>query len=334
MPCRIPAAAAAALSLVALATLSPPASAGPLPTQDGRCALWAGADTEPRPGDRAAWDGGCRDGLGEGFGIHDLTRADGSRLRYVGPVRAGRWHGLGRLQHVAPDGGLLQVVEGEFEDGAEQGVFQELVFDHPQNVRLEALSPPGQALGRGAVRVQQFYTDGAAVLMCAPGADCVREAVAEGYLPHPGVLAGDADRPLPRGGWRLERREGGNAQRSGVCLAPAGAAPDREPPEGSPLFPSFSAWEGWLRDGHRCDDLSVARQGDALRWTSQCRRPDGAGQVRITLQRRMAGNEVYSRTDEVTVRSGREVARRSQELRAVFVGACSADMVRAGRLGL
>ena len=328
MPCRIPAAAAAALSLVAFAALTPPAGAGPLTTRDGRCALWNGAETEARPGDRATWDGGCRDGLGEGFGIHDLTRTDGSRLRYIGPVRAGRWHGLGRLQHVAPDGGLLQVVEGVFVDGAEQGVFQELVFEHPQNVPLGALRPPGQLLGQTAVRIQQFYTDGAAVLMCAPGADCVREAVAAGIEPRPPARSEAPDRVLPSGGWRLERRPGDPAQRSYVCLDPSLGAPGQAPRVDALLFPSFSAWEPWLREGHRCEDLSISRQGDELRWTSQCRHPDRAGYVQITLRRTVAGNAVRSRTDEAAVRDGREPVRRTRDVSASFVGACRPDMAR------
>lgn len=172
-----------ALIPVALVTLSTRSIAGPLTTRDGRCALWIAAETEPRTGDSATWDGGCRDGLGEGFGIHDLVRADGSRLRYIGPVRAGRWHGLGRLQHRAPDGGLLQEGEGVFVQGAEQGVFNELFLEHPQNGSLDAIRRVGRAVGPDGVRVQQFYVDGAAVLMCAPDADCLREAAAEGYGP-------------------------------------------------------------------------------------------------------------------------------------------------------
>lgn len=177
----------AASAAFLLVTVGPVQAADPkgytLPTRDGRCAMWIAAEAEPQPGESTTWSGACRNGLGQGFGIQELARADRSRLRYTGPVRDGRWHGRGRLQHWAADGGLLHVVEGVFEHGVEQGVFDELLLEHPQNGSLDAIRQTGRAVGSNGVRVQQFYVDGAAVLMCAPDADCLREAVAEGYEP-------------------------------------------------------------------------------------------------------------------------------------------------------
>lgn len=175
-------AALAAFLLAALGTVQAATPNGyTLPTRDGRCAMWITTEAEPQPGESTTWSGDCRNGLGQGFGIQDIVRADGSRLRYTGPVRDGRWHGRGRLQQFAADGGLLHVVEGVFEHGVEQGVFNELLLEHPQNGSLDAIRQTGRAVGPNGVQVQQFYVDGAAVLMCAPDADCLREAAAEGY---------------------------------------------------------------------------------------------------------------------------------------------------------
>lgn len=177
-------AASAAFLLAAFGTVQ---AAGPkghtLPTRDGRCAMWISAETGPAPGESTTWSGACRNRLGQGVGVQELVRADRSRLRYTGPVRDGRWHGRGRLQHWAADGGLLHVVEGVFEHGIEQGVFSELLLEHPQNGSLDAIRQTGRAAGPNGVQVRQFYVDGAAVLMCAPDADCLREAAAEGYEP-------------------------------------------------------------------------------------------------------------------------------------------------------
>jgi hypothetical protein len=175
----------AALAVFLFAVLGSAQAAAPngytLPTRDGRCAMWITAEADPPPGESTTWSGDCRNGLGQGVGIQEFVRADGSRLRYTGPVRDGRWHGRGRLQQFAADGRLLHVVEGMFEHGVEQGVFNELFLEHPQNGSLDAIRQTGRAVGADGVQVQQFYVDGAAVLMCAPDADCLREAAAEGY---------------------------------------------------------------------------------------------------------------------------------------------------------
>ena len=177
-----PLAAAAAFLFAALGSaLAADPKGHTLPTRDGRCAMWVTSEAGPQPGDSTTWSGDCRHGLGQGVGVQELLRADGSRLRYTGPVRDGRWHGRGRLQQFAADGGLLHEVAGVFEHGVEQGVFNELFLEHPQNGSLDAIRQTGHAVGSNGVRVQQFYVDGAAVLMCAPDADCLREAAAEGY---------------------------------------------------------------------------------------------------------------------------------------------------------
>ena len=177
----IRAASAAFLFAVLGSALAAAPKGHTLPTRDGRCAIWTTTESDPQPGDTAGWTGGCKDGLGHGFGVQDIVRADGSRQRYTGPLRAGRWHGRGRLQQFAADGGLLHVIDGVFEHGVEQGVFNELFLEHPQNGSLDAIRQTGRAVGADGVQVQQFYVDGAAVLMCAPDADCLREAAAEGY---------------------------------------------------------------------------------------------------------------------------------------------------------
>jgi hypothetical protein len=331
---RTPVAASAALFLVALATLPPDAGARPLPTRDGRCALWVSADGDPRPGDSASWSGGCRDGLGQGFGIHELARADGSRLRYIGHVREGRWHGLGRLHHWAVDGRLLHVAEGVFERGVEQGVFQELVADHPQNGPLDALRPPGHAVGLTAVQLQQFYTDGAAVLMCAPDADCTRHAPEEGLALREPDLGEGMNRPLPLGGWRLELRAGGRPVQTGICLEASHARPGHEPRVGTVLFPSFSAWQEPLRSDRQCDDLSAVLDGPTLTWTSQCQLADGSERTSIAQRRSVGDREVRSQTEVVVTRRGRESSRVARDVTARYVGACTGDMTRAGQLGL
>lgn len=177
----------AALAVFLFAALGGAQAAAPkgytLPTRDGRCAMWITAEADPPPGESTTWSGDCRNGLGQGFGTQEFVRADRSRLRYTGPVRDGRWHGRGRLQQFAADGGLLHVIDGVFEHGVEQGVFNELFLEHPQNGSLDAIRQTGRAAGANGVQVQQFYVDGAAVLMCAPDADCLREAAAEGYGP-------------------------------------------------------------------------------------------------------------------------------------------------------
>lgn len=176
-----------ALAVFLFAVLGGAQAAAPkgytLPTRDGRCAMWITTEADPPPGESTTWSGDCRNGLGQGVGTQEFVRADRSRLRYIGPVRDGRWHGRGRLQQFAADGGLLHVVEGVFEHGVEQGVFNELFLEHPQNGSLDAIRQTGRAVGADGVQVQQFYVDGAAVLMCAPDADCLREAAAEGYGP-------------------------------------------------------------------------------------------------------------------------------------------------------
>jgi hypothetical protein len=250
-------AASAAFLLVAGAAA---AKGYTLPTRDGRCAVWITTESDPAPGESTSWSGECRNGLAQGFGIQAFERADGSRLRYVGHVRDGRWHGLGRLHQFAADGGLLHVVEGVFEQGIEQGVFDELVLDHPQNVPISNLRPPGREVGPAAVQVQQFYADGAAVLMCAPEADCAREAVTEGYDARRRPLDGELDRVLPYGGWRLDIRDERGSSQVGVCLDPSLVRPGREPRVGTLLFPSFAAWQRPLQQNWRCDDLTAVLQ--------------------------------------------------------------------------
>jgi hypothetical protein len=303
-----------------------------LPTRDGRCALWITTEADPVPGESTTWSGACRNGLAQGFGIQALVRADGSRLRYVGPMRDGRWHGLGRLHQFATDGGLLHVVEGVFEDGIEQGVFDELVMDHPQNVPLSNLRPPGREVGRKAVQVQQFYADGAAVLMCAPDADCAREAAIEGYDTRPRALGGDLDRVLPYGGWRLEVRDERGTSQTGVCLDASLVRPGREPRVGTVLFPGFAVWQRSLQQDWRCDDLAATLENGSLRATSQCEATDSPQRRHFSVQRSVRGHELSSRTDEMLTHAGREVSRQQRRFSARFVGACTPDMTRTGEL--
>jgi hypothetical protein len=328
--------AASAVFLLAAATSAQAASpAGhTLPTMDGRCVVWVSTETGPRPGESARWSGSCRDGLGQGLGILERVHADGSRHRYVGPLRDGRRHGLGRLHHWDAEGKLLHVVEGVFQNDIEQGVFQEIVTDHPQNGPIEVFRQTGRDLGRRAVQLQQFYSDGAAVLMCGPEADCAREAAVEGYTAAPPDLGGDLNRLLPHGGWRLERRSGDRTSVTGVCLDASMVRPGREPRVGAQLFPSFSAWQEHLQNDRVCDDLSVTLRDGTLTWTSQCRPSDRPEQMNITQRRSVAGNLLRSRTEEVLSRDGQEAGRTVREVTARFVGACTKDMTRAGQLGL
>ena len=327
------AAASAAFLLAASGTLQAAAPKGyTLPTRDGRCAVWVTTEADPAPGESTTWSGECRNGLAQGLGIQTLDRADRSGLRYVGHVRDGRWHGLGRLHQFATDGGVLHVVEGVFEDGIEQGVFDELVMDHPQNVPLAALRPPGREVGQVAVQVQQFYADGAAVLMCAPEADCAREAVTEGYDARRRPLGGDLDRVLPYGGWRLEVRDDRGLSQTGVCLDPSLVRPGHEPRVGRLLFPGFAAWQRPLGQDGLCDDLAASLVNGTLRWTSQCQPARASERVRTTLQRSVSGPVVRSEIEEVLMRSGQEVSRTRRQVTARFLGACTADMRRVGQL--
>jgi hypothetical protein len=323
-------AASAAFLLVAGAAA---AKGYTLPTRDGRCAVWITTESDPAPGESASWSGECRNGLAQGFGIQAFERADGSRLRYVGHVRDGRWHGLGRLHQFAADGGLLHVVEGVFEQGIEQGVFDELVLDHPQNVPISNLRPPGREVGPAAVQVQQFYADGAAVLMCAPEADCAREAVTEGYDARRRPLDGELDRVLPYGGWRLDIRDERGSSQVGVCLDPSLVRPGREPRVGTLLFPSFAAWLRPLQQNWRCDDLTAVLQNGSLRASSQCEASDSPQRRHFSVQRSVRGHEVSSQTDEVLTHVGREVSRQQRQFSARFVGACTPNMTRVGDLG-
>lgn len=329
MKCLVSVAASTAFFLVAGAAA---AKGYTLPTRDGRCAVWVTTESDPAPGESATWSGACRNGLAQGFGIQALARADGSRLRYVGPMRDGRWHGLGRLHQFAADGGLLHVVEGVFEDGIEQGVFDELVVDHPQNVPISNLRPPGREIGQAAVQVQQFYADGAAVLMCAPDADCAREAATEGYDTRRRPLDGDLDRVLPYGGWRLDIRDEHGSSQLGVCLDPSRVRPGREPRVGTLLFPSFNLWQRPLGEHWRCDDLAATLDNGSLRASSQCEASDSPQRRHFSVQRSVRGHEVNSRTDEVLTHAGREVLRHQRTFSARFVGDCTPDMRRAGRL--
>lgn len=313
-----------------------------LPTQDGRCAMWIVAEAGPQPGDRTTWSGDCRDGLGHGFGIQTWARAGAATQWYVGHVRAGRWHGRGRLHHGDAEGRPVHVVEGVFEHGVEQGLFQDLVLAHPQNGAIEKLVPPGRRVGRSAVQVQQFYTDGAAVLMCAPEADCSADMAAEGLTLRAPDPADGLNRRLALGGWRIEMRPAGLAEGDGgrsapvaaQCLDAASVRAGREPQLGTLLFPSFSTWQAPLGEGHTCEDLSATLDGPRLSWRSQCRSPDGSRQVRF-LQDVWAGEKaVRSRLETVHTQDGREVARQTREVTARWVGACTADMPRVGQLDL
>lgn len=327
---------AAASAAFLLAATGPALAVAPggytLPTSDGRCAVWITAESGPAPGESTTWRGECRNGLAHGFGIQSFERADGSRLRYVGHVRDGRWHGLGRLHQFAADGGLLHVVEGVFERGIEQGVFDELVLAHPQNVPIAQLRPPGRAVGPFAVQVQQFYADGAAVLMCAPESDCAREAVVEGYDARRRPLDGDLDRALPFGGWRLDIRDERGTSQADVCLDPSRVRPGREPRVGALLFPSFTVWRGLMGENWRCDDLAAALKQGTLRATSQCEATDSPQRRHFSVRVSVRGQSLSSRTDEVLTLSGREVSRQQREVTARFVGACRADMTRVGEL--
>jgi hypothetical protein len=326
--------AASAVFLLTAATAAQAAGPGghTLPTTDGRCAVWVSTETGPRPGESARWSGACRDGLGQGLGILERVHADGSRHRYVGPLRDGRRHGLGRLHHWDAEGKLLHVVEGVFQNDIEQGVFQEIVTDHLQNGPIEVFRQTGRDLGRRAVQVQQFYSDGAAVLMCGPEADCAREAAVEGYTTAPPDLGGDLSRLLPHGGWRLERRSGDRTSVTGVCLDASMVRPGREPRVGALLFPSFSAWQEHLQNDRACDDLSVTLRDGTLTWTSQCRPSDASERTHIVLERSVLGHQVRSEIEAVRTRAGRQLSRDLRTVVARFVGDCTVDMTRTGEL--
>lgn len=328
-----------------------PAAAGAangytLPTQDGRCAMWVSSEVGLQPGESTTWSGACKNGMGHGFGIQDMVLADKRRVRYVGHVRNGRWHGMGRQHLWDPEGRLVFVTEGVFENDVEQGVFSELVLDHPSNGALDGFRPRGRDVGSSAVQVRQFYTDGAAVLLCGRDADCLQEAVEEGYTPKDDDLGEGMNRLLPFGGWAFEIRSGEQSERTGnklqmgeplsigMCLEEAKVRKGSEPRLGALLFPSYSAWQAYLRSDQECNDLSAVLEGSQLTWKSQCQPASKSELVSITQQRSVGDKDMRSRMDVILTKGGKETARVTKDVTARFVGACTDNMMKAGQLGL
>lgn len=350
-------AASAAFVFVALVTTQmsvaaqPSAPAGAakgytLPTKDGRCAMWVSSEVGPQPGESTTWSGACKNGMGHGFGIQDLVLADQRRVRYVGHVRNGRWHGLGRQHLWDPEGRLVFVTEGVFENDVEQGVFNELVLDHPSNGALDGFRPRGRDVGSSAVQVRQFYTDGAAVLLCGRDADCLHEAAEEGHAPKDSDLGEGMNRLLPFGGWEFEIRSGEQSERTGhklqmgeplslgMCLEEAKVRKGSEPRRGALLFPSFTAWQAYLRSDQQCSDVSAVMEGHQLTWKSQCQPASKAELVSITQQRSVGDKDMRSQMEVVVTQGGKPTARVTKNVTARFVGACTDDMMKAGQLGL
>lgn len=335
---------------VAIAQQAPaPSGAGKgyaLPTKDGRCAMWVSGGSGPQPGEETSWSGTCKDGFGHGFGVQEVRRADGGRGRYVGQVRKGMWHGMGRQHTWDAEGRLIFVAEGVYDNDREQGAFKELVLDHPLNGPLDGFRKSGRDVGSSAVQVQQFYRDGEVKLLCSRDVDCVQEAAGEGHALKDLDLGEGMDRMLPFGGWEFEIRSGEQSERTGnkllvgkplsigMCLEEAKVRKGSEPRLGSLLFPSYSAWQSYLRSDQQCDDLSAVLEGSKLTWKSQCQPANKSELVSITQQRSVGDKDMRNQMDVVVTKGGKETARVTKDVTARFVGACTDDMMKAGQLGL
>src|SRR5687768_16998262 len=123
------------LLLLGLLLLGPSAAADWVTTESG-CRLW-NADAEAR----VTWDGGCRDGFGDGEGTLVRLYANGVRETYVGTLRAGRMHGRGAFTLASG-----QRYEGDFVNDKATG---RGVYTWPNGSRYEGDFVDGVSHGRG-----------------------------------------------------------------------------------------------------------------------------------------------------------------------------------------
>jgi hypothetical protein len=344
--------ALAAAQTVAIAQQSPaPAGAGKgyaLPIKDGRCAMWVSVDTGPEPGEETIWTGACKNGWAHGFGIQVFVRADKSRQRYVGHVRNGMWHGMGRVHEWDAEGRLLQVMEGVTQTDRSQGAATKLLVNHPLNansLKYVRDEKAGREIGETYTRIQEFFKDGDSQLLCSRDGDCVAEAQKQGHTVPDLDLGEGMNRPLPFGGWEFEIRSGEQSERTGtklqmgeplsigMCLEEAKVRKGSEPRLGALLFPSYSAWQAYLRSDQECNDLSAVLEGSQLTWKSQCQPASKSELVSITQQRSVGDKDMRSQMEVILTKGGKQTARVTKDVTARFVGACTDDMMKAGQLG-
>lgn len=333
----------------AIADLAPPpgAHAGyPIAIEGSRCAMWMTSDEPPEKEDVTRWSGGCRNGYGDGFGVQDLRRADGSRQRYVGTVRNGMWNGLGRTHEWDADGVLYIVTEGVYRNDMLQGVVVDLVRKgHPDvegYLKQIEEAGAGQAQGETMLLVESLYKEDEQLYLCKGRGDCAKEAVAAGHALPTAQEMGMAGDLLAYGGWRFESQSRESSERTGqkavdakplktaLCIEGKDLLPGREPWAQVLTFPSQRAWRNYLRMDYLCEDLSASRMGDRLSWTSQCTSPDGQTVLKLSQLRSFKDKAVSSELDVVVDRGGQTVSRIHDRIKGRFVGACTPDMLRAG----
>lgn len=348
------AAASAALFCLTLAGAqplpAPPPGAGNgyvLRTQDGRCAMWVSSDTAPQPGERTSWSGACKDGWGDGFGIQEFVHADKSRERYVGHVRQGRWNGIGRVQGFDAQGQFIGLDEGVYLNDGLQGPMKSLLADHPLNAENLARirkEKSGREVGGTYLLIHQFFLDGQVKLLCSRNDDCVKEAETEGHALPATDLGEGMNQALSYGGWTFELKSDEKSDRTrnqlmvnkpmsmGMCLEAAAVRKGSEPRIGAFLFPSFSAWQAYLRADQQCEDVSATLEDGKLTWKSQCQPADKSELVSITQLRTVSDKGMQSRMEVVVTQRGKVTARSTKDVTGKFVGACTDDMVRAGEM--
>jgi hypothetical protein len=316
-----------------------------LPTLEGACAVWLDTDKPLTGREEVSWSGGCRNGWADGFGVE--TRYDDGELvnQFIGHLRQGRWQGLGRLHEHDADG-LIAVHEGLFRDDRMEGVFKQLfATDHPLNAPFRARvrqERAGREIGDGYVQVRQFFKRGDLVFLCASPFDCDDQVREQGHsLPRPDP-ADPLSASLPPGGWRVTltsettsaagRKVVGKPATLGMCMAPDEGIPAQAAHHSVLLFPQIEAWQPYLRAGYGCEDDHVEIKGLTLDWRSTCQAPDDSETVSIR-QKRQITDRAFSSETRVLVHKGPQRTTQSLRLsRMQRVGACTADMVRAGKL--
>lgn len=320
----------------------------PIPIEGTKCAMWMTSDEPPQEGDVMRWSGGCRQGYGDGFGVQDLLRADGSRQRYIGTVRNGMWNGVGRTQEWDAQGQVYMITEGIYRNDMQQGVIVDLVRKgHPEVANyLKDIEEAGagRPLGETMLQLESLYKEDEQLHMCQGKGDCAREAVAAGHQLPTAQEMGLEGAMLAYGGWRFERQSRETSERTGqktVDAAPANTAlcieakdilPGREPWAQMLTFPSYRAWLNYLRMDYHCEDLSASRMGDRLSWKSQCASPDGHTVLKLSQLRSFKDKALNSEIDVVLERDGQPVSHTHDQVKGRFVGACTPDMLRAGDL--
>ena len=329
---------------------APPPGAGNgyvLRTQDGRCAMWVSSEEAPQPGEQTRWSGACKDGWGHGFGIQEFVHADKSIDRYVGHVRQGRWNGIGRAQSFDAQGQFIGLDEGVFLNDGLHGSVKQLLANHPANAEGLARirkANAGRDVGDSYQQIHQFYLDGQVKLLCTRNDDCVKEAEKEGHA-MPAIDLGEGmNQPLSYGGWTFELKSDEKSERTknqllmnkpmniGMCLEEAKVRKGSEPRIGAFLFPSFSAWQAYLRADQQCEDVSATLEDGKLTWNSQCQPADKSELVNITQVRTVSDKGMQSKMEVLVTQRGKVTARVTKDVVGKFVGACTDDMIRAGEM--